>query len=138
MLAPSHSPLPAVRWGKLATIMRSCLQNQTFLQMLLDFFTALTHITGKLKPHWPHGRLLSWPRQLAVWSSGMILAQGARGPGFNSQNSPCFSSANTPRNAASFGHDFCTFADKSGHPESNQGPSDGCKSLQSDALPTEL
>ena len=27
---------------------------------------------------------------------------------------------------------------KSGHPESNQGPSDYCKSLQSDALPTEL
>ena len=26
----------------------------------------------------------------------------------------------------------------SGHPESNQGPSDSCKSLQSDALPTEL
>ena len=25
---------------------------------------------------------------LAVWSSGMILASGARGPGFNSQNSP--------------------------------------------------
>ena len=27
---------------------------------------------------------------------------------------------------------------KSGHPESNQGPSDYCKNLQSDALPTEL
>ena len=27
-------------------------------------------------------------KALAVWSSGMILAQGARGPGFNSQNSP--------------------------------------------------
>ncbi len=28
-------------------------------------------------------------RQLAAWSSGMILASGARGPGFNSQSSPC-------------------------------------------------
>ena len=27
---------------------------------------------------------------------------------------------------------------KSGHPESNQGPSDLCNNLQSDALPTEL
>ena len=27
---------------------------------------------------------------------------------------------------------------RSGHPESNQGQSDGCKFLQSDALPTEL
>ena len=27
---------------------------------------------------------------------------------------------------------------KSGHPESNQGPSDCCSTLQSDALPTEL
>ena len=27
---------------------------------------------------------------------------------------------------------------KSGHPESNQGPSDGCMDLQSDALPAEL
>ena len=27
---------------------------------------------------------------------------------------------------------------KSGHPESNQGPSDFCNNLQSDALPTEL
>ena len=28
--------------------------------------------------------------------------------------------------------------EKSGHPESNQGPSDCCSTLQSDALPTEL
>ena len=27
-------------------------------------------------------------QHLAVWSSGMILAQGARGPGLKSQNSP--------------------------------------------------
>ena len=28
-------------------------------------------------------------RRTAVWSSGMILASGARGPGLNSQNGPC-------------------------------------------------
>ena len=35
--------------------------------------------------------------QLAVWSSGMILASGARGPGFNSQNSPCPKSIELPQ-----------------------------------------
>ena len=27
-------------------------------------------------------------QHMAAWSSGMILASGARGPGFNSQSSP--------------------------------------------------
>ena len=33
----------------------------------------------------------------AVWSSGMIRAQGARGPGFGSRNGPCCSIAKAPR-----------------------------------------
>ncbi len=33
---------------------------------------------------------------------------------------------------------FVAAEKKSGHPESNQGPSDCCSILQSDALPTEL
>ena len=33
--------------------------------------------------------------QLAVWSSGMIRASGARGPGLNSRNGPCCSQCMT-------------------------------------------
>ena len=36
----------------------------------------------------PHACSNNLEIHLAVWSSGMILAQGARGPGFNSQPSP--------------------------------------------------
>ena len=38
--------------------------------------------------HLFHHLLLRPVEQSAVWSSGMILAQGARGPGPNSWNSP--------------------------------------------------
>ena len=42
--------------------------------------------------------------QLAAWSSGMILASGARGPGFNSRSSPIGSSCH----GALQGKDDCT------------------------------
>ncbi len=48
-------------------------------------------------------QLLRSSVQLAVWSSGMILAQGARGPGFNSQNSPLASLLTTLRSRTLFG-----------------------------------
>ena len=34
---------------------------------------------------------------LAAWSSGMILASGARGPGFNSRSSPLLIIADAPQ-----------------------------------------
>ena len=42
-----------------------------------------SHRCGKARQ-----RLMSIKNQLAAWSSGMILASGARGPGFNSRSSP--------------------------------------------------
>ena len=39
----------------------------------------ISFLAWRLRPKYVH---------VAVWSSGMILASGARGPGFNSQNSP--------------------------------------------------
>ena len=41
---------------------------------------------GRCQPVWQSSPQ-AWD-VTAVWSSGMILASGARGPGFNSQNSP--------------------------------------------------
>jgi hypothetical protein len=37
---------------------------------------------------------------MAAWSSGMILASGARGPGFNSRSSPCVAGKGCFREAA--------------------------------------
>ena len=38
---------------------------------------------------------------MAAWSSGMILASGARGPGFNSRSSPCCGSKLSRNNLSS-------------------------------------
>ena len=35
-----------------------------------------------------HQHCIAASKHLAAWSSGMILAPGARGPGFNSRSSP--------------------------------------------------
>jgi len=55
-------------------------------------------------PRLPHPSLKKWSRMLmAAWSSGTILASGARGPGFNSRSSPDRSLNWTKPNCASPG-----------------------------------
>ena len=53
-----------------------------------EILTGLQSAHRKVVPNALHFAIARQPG-MAVWSSGMILAQGARGPGFNSQNSPC-------------------------------------------------
>ena len=66
--------------------------------------------------------------QFDCFSNGMVLASGVRGPG-----KICGSSTKNARSGKA-----CHRLEISGHPESNQGPSDCCSDLQSDALPAEL
>ena len=49
--------------------------------------TQLTR-AASASPHFPYHFLNQAFVSLAAWSSGMILASGARGPGFNSRSSP--------------------------------------------------
>ena len=46
------------------------------------------HSTGPDISIFPYGLRDKAYVSLAAWSSGMILASGARGPGFNSRSSP--------------------------------------------------
>ena len=52
-----------------------------------EILKGLQSVRRKVLPNSLHFAIAREPA-MAVWSSGMILAQGARGPGFNSQNSP--------------------------------------------------
>ena len=47
---------------------------------------------------------------MAAWSSGMILASGARGPGLNSRSSPCLPVASSPTGAPGCLGPACLFA----------------------------
>ena len=59
-----------------------------FLPLLLLVASTHPRSTGPTTLHCTINNTISSDKHLAVWSSGMILASGARGPGFNSQNSP--------------------------------------------------
>ena len=52
---------------------------------------------------------MSWS-VTAVWSSGMILPQGARGPGFNSQNNPTCDFPGTPCSSHSPEHLYAGYS----------------------------
>ena len=93
-------------------------------------FNSRSSPIGKVLELPRHGLARCWPGkvsakseslQLAAWSSGMILASGARGPGFNSRGSPMESQHHLRRRD---NYKLCR------DPGSNRGPSD----LQFDTL----
>ena len=105
------------------------------LGLVARFSLRVREVPGS-SPEQPHGKGLELPRhglarrwpgpknkslQLAAWSSGMILASGARGPGFNSRSSPMESQHHLLRRD---NYKLCR------DPGSNRGPSD----LQFDTL----
>ena len=63
---------------------------------LFDFFRCFwcAWLGGAIVGSGSRRHEIAWAAEghLAAWSSGMILAQGARGPGFNSRSSPLHTS----------------------------------------------